>query len=572
MKQTCKHCRQQFEITDSDFAFYEKISPMFGGKKEMIPPPTLCPDCRQQRRLAFRNERGLFHRKCNLTGKQIIAMYPPDSPYKIYEAKEWYGDAWDPLQYGRDFDFSRPFFEQFNELKLRVPRMSIVQQRVMENSEYCNRASDCKNCHLIFSSSCCEDCYYGTGIEDSKDCIDCHDIHRCELCYECIDSFDCYRSAWLQACKNCSESSFLNSCIGCKNCLFCTNLQQKQYCIFNKQYTKEQYEQERTQTLLSRNSVVKTLQGQFKNLKDHMIIKERFGSGNEDVSGDFLDQCKNTHASFECRDLEDCKYLQSVVGAKDCMDYSYWGRDSELMYEVQGAGYNCRNIVLSCKCWDNIQNLTYCDICMHSDNLFGCIGLRHKRYCIFNKQYTKEQYEELVPKIIAHMRKDGGGDAMNPSSTSGSWGEFFPAELSHFGYNQTVAQDYFPLTEKEVKRRSWKWQQDEQEEQNYLGPPVQLPDDSRDATDDICQKILLCNVTGKPFKIIPQELKFYREMKVPLPKKCPDERHRERLALRNPRKLWERKCMKCGEAIQTTYAPQRKEIVYCERCYLQTVY
>ena len=29
---------------------------------------------------------------------------------------------------------------------------------------------------------------------------------------------------------------------------------------------------------------------------------------------------------------------------------------------------------------------------------------------------------------------------------TGEWGEFFPSSLSPFGYNETVAQEYFPLT------------------------------------------------------------------------------------------------------------------------------
>jgi hypothetical protein len=34
------------------------------------------------------------------------------------------------------------------------------------------------------------------------------------------------------------------------------------------------------------------------------------------------------------------------------------------------------------------------------------VGLHDKSYCILNKQYTKEEYEELVPKIIEKMMKD----------------------------------------------------------------------------------------------------------------------------------------------------------------------
>jgi hypothetical protein len=37
--------------------------------------------------------------------------------------------------------------------------------------------------------------------------------------------------------------------------------------------------------------------------------------------------------------------------------------------------------------------------------------------------------------------------------SAGEWGEFFPTELSTFGYNETAANEYFPMTEKEVKTK-----------------------------------------------------------------------------------------------------------------------
>jgi uncharacterized protein YbaR (Trm112 family) len=96
---SCKHCNTSFPITDKDLEFYEKISPVFAGKKYSIPTPTLCPDCRQQRRLSFRNERKLYKRNCDATGKSIISIYSPDKPYKVYNQDFWLSDKWDPFSY-----------------------------------------------------------------------------------------------------------------------------------------------------------------------------------------------------------------------------------------------------------------------------------------------------------------------------------------------------------------------------------------------------------------------------------------------------------------------------------------
>jgi CxxC-x17-CxxC domain-containing protein len=103
-------------------------------------------------------------------------------------------------------------------------------------------------------------------------------------------------------------------------------------------------------------------------------------------------------------------------------------------------------------------------------------------------------------------------------------------------------------------------------------PASKLPDNILDIPDDILNRAIECEVTKKPFKIIKQELEFYRKHNLPIPKRHPDQRHLDRMNLRNPRKLFDRKCDKCGKDIKTTYSPDRNEIVYCEECYNKEVY
>ena len=175
-------------------------------------------------------------------------------------------------------------------------------------------------------------------------------------------------------------------------------------------------------------------------------------------------------------------------------------------------------------------------------------------------QYTKEEYESLAGQIIEHMQK------------TGEWGEYFPLSMCPYGYNETNAVDYFPLSKKQAVGAGFAWRDETEKQETYLGPPPAVPDDIADVGDDICEKILVCDVTGKPFKVIPQELKFYRFMGISLPHRCFEQRHKDRIAKRNPRHLWTRACAKCSKQIQTTYAPDRPETVYCEDCYLSTVY
>ena len=106
-----------------------------------------------------------------------------------------------------------------------------------------------------------------------------------------------------------------------------------------------------------------------------------------------------------------------------------------------------------------------------------------------------------------------------------------------------------------------------------------LPDNIKDVDDSILKEVIECNnannncAGSKVLRIIPQELKFYKKMNLPLPRLCPDCRHRERIKQRNPLKLWKRKCMNkgCDNTFETTYSPDRKEIIYCEECYNKEV-
>src|SRR3989344_8834739 len=112
----CQNCRQSFVIEPDDFGFYEKIE---------VPPPTRCPECRYQRRLANRNEWSFYKRTCSLCGKENISIYNPEYPGLVYCQTCWWSDKWDRYAYGREFDFSRPFFEQFQELRLKVPHIAM---------------------------------------------------------------------------------------------------------------------------------------------------------------------------------------------------------------------------------------------------------------------------------------------------------------------------------------------------------------------------------------------------------------------------------------------------------------
>ena len=234
MQQICAVSGKIFEITKSDEEFYKKMG---------IPPPKLCPEERQRRRLVWQNMHHLYRRTCDATGKKIISNYAKNSNIKVFENSFWWSDNFDAKEFGKDFNFTRPFFEQFSELIQKVPHPNLNTDYLFdENSDFCNFAGIQKNCYLVFHATSNEDCLFGTGIKKCRNVSDCFNAFESELLYECTDCIKCYDVKFSQNCQNCSESWFLANCVGCNYCFGCTNLRQKEYHLFNKKVGKSEFE------------------------------------------------------------------------------------------------------------------------------------------------------------------------------------------------------------------------------------------------------------------------------------------------------------------------------------------
>ncbi len=243
--QVCQNCKKDFEIRDEDLVFYDQIK---------VPSPLYCPDCRMQRRLAFRNERILYKRACDLCKKDGVSLYPKGTPFPVYCHQCWWGDGWDPIVYKMDYDKSKPFLEQFGELKNKVPRISLLVIDSI-NSDYTNNAGDNKNCYLIFAAENNEDCMYSRLVHHCKTSIDCVSTYESELCYECVDCKKCFRCLFSERLQDCIEILFSFDMRNCQNCIFCTNGRNLNYCIENVQYTKEEYEKKKAEILAKYESI-----------------------------------------------------------------------------------------------------------------------------------------------------------------------------------------------------------------------------------------------------------------------------------------------------------------------------
>lgn len=570
----CKSCKKEFEITQDDFNFFKKID---------VPPPTWCPHCRFVRKLTFINQRLLYKSICGYCKKSIISMYDSKTPFPVWCVKCHLSDVWDGRDYGIEYDFSKTFFEQFKELKYSIPHRSLDQnERNGEGCDYSNLCYTSKDVYLSFDTIASEHIKYSSHVfKLNKNCMDSLLIKANDKGYELVQAISNYNSSFLIESDQCIESHFLYDCTNCVNCCLSSNLRNKSNVFMNKQLSKEEYKKAIAEIKLDTYSGQSQAKKEFEALVRNSIHRFAHIKNSVNSTGDFLENaknCINCYGVEGSENLKNCFFSMNSL-AHDSQDLIMTGSGSE-SYECTNSGRGMNRVVLSFSCGSGCSEVYYCDGCRGCTNCFGCVSLINKKYCIFNKQYTKEEYFELIEKIKKHMDEMPYVDKIGRVY---GYGECFPAELSSFAYNESSAFDEEPFSKEEVLAQGYKWR--EREPRSYV-PTIQvenLPESIRDVSDSICEEIIECLGKGKEalctlaFRILPDELTFYRQMNLPVPRYCPNCRYYDRRKWINPFKFYSRECMcelehhrhgeKCEVEFETMYAPNRPEIIYCKDCY-----
>lgn len=521
-----------------------------------VPSPENSPEDRMRDLMAWRNEWKLYRRKCDQSGQEIISAYAPDSPFKVYKNDIWWGDSWDATTYGRDYDFSRPFFDQFADLQKVVPRegTSIFNS---ENCDFNGHVRTSRNCYLSSLVVDCENAMYSYFLNKNTDIMDCNYMINSTLCYECNQMENGYNVVMSEESQNISDAYFCYQLRGCDHCMFSNNLANKSYYLYNKPCTKEEFEEAKKKYINGSYTAWKSGLAEYERIKSTAIRRATTKINCENSTGDHLFNSRNCIDSYEGKESEDVQFAVSFHQSKNIYSaYSAGWPACELVYYSAVSRGSMR--LKFCYYTFYSNDLTYCDSSSNSENCFGSIGMRHKKYCILNKQYSKEEYEALIPKIIDHMK------------STGEWGKFFPHSLSPFAYNETSANDFMSLSEAEATSQGWRWR--EKEHAEYKPASIaELPDDINQVSETITKELLACETCGKNYRIIPQELTFYKNISLPLPHFCPTCRNAKRIASNNPRSLRDDICSNCKSPIQTTYPTNHSETVYCDSCYLEEI-
>ncbi len=502
----CDITRKEFIVTEAEqehIRTFEELHPLL--KKGDIPLPKIHPLEHLRQMHSYVTLTSLFESKSVLSQKSQITRYNPELGYKVCTYEEFWDDNLDNVQFGQEYDFDRPFFEQWNELMHQVYMQPLVQINC-ENSSYVDSSSNLKNCYMCFGVGESEDCLYVVKSRyplKNKDCIDCVGIIQCELCYACVDSDNCYACQHCQDCVNCSDLFCSYDLIGCKNCFGCFGLRRKEFCIFNKQVTQKEYK-----------TFLKSLDlGDYQVRSEQIKKCEEFiaNSGHqshqikqsENATGDYLSHCRNIVDCYLGDNLEDCGYSTGAYGKDGWRSELYHGElayNSAVLFGRLGFGNSIHT---------GSENF-YSYMIFNCDSCFGCAMLKKKSYCILNKQYTKAEYFELIPRIIAHMKQ------------TGEWGQFLPPQYAPHYYEESQSYDwYMPISAANTKERGYRIRPGEIEPTEISGAvkATELPMNSKEInSDEILRLTIKCSTTGKAYRFTRKEIDFYQKHHIPLPR------------------------------------------------------
>lgn len=154
----------------------------------------------------------------------------------------------------------------------------------------------------------------------------------------------------------------------------------------------------------------------------------------------------------------------------------------------------------------------------------------------------------------------------------GEYGEFFSPELSPFPYRISEAMSWLGYDDISVAGE-YGYRMDDVPKSEDVATSSDISRESvasdiAEVGDDILEKTLV-DKNGKRFRVVPNELAFYRANRIPIPEvhySTRIEEKRKRMGAITF-SLHDRTCMKCGAAISSAYAPGDARIVYCEACY-----
>ncbi len=434
----------------SDLAPVDKVDPLTGEtwhmdqnyidrcRKWNVPPSKYAPFTRMRIIASWGSGPDLWYKPHFETEKPMLSCTGPDTLVPVVPDKEYWSKNYG-IEAATDYDVSQPFFDQLAQVVSQVP----IGSSLAYNSENCigNGFSNCVNTFIVCGTYNATDSWYVLRSKVVERCTDAVFLEQCE------DSFSCSMSVRINNCQqvfdsiDCFNSAFLFDCRNCENCFCSTNLRRKSYVFMNEQLTKDEYEKRMAEVNLSCNSTFQKYKEEFHRIiKEQAFWPENFNVNSSDCEGDYLIDCVRSSGYFATANTDVTDVWFSFNNEK--CETVVIGNDSQDVYHICVA-LACQNTKFSyvpARC----LNVEYCIRCNDCEDCFGCVGLQHKKFHIFNKEYSEEEYWQRLDELKCAMLDRG------------EYGEWFPNALNpqhpEYSFGSIVA----PLSRQELDKRGIK--------------------------------------------------------------------------------------------------------------------
>lgn len=500
----CRVSGSTFLVSEAELDILDRLTsrnPYFG---EPFSAPDLSPAECVRRCIGFANLRYLFHAKSCVSGQSVLTRYNPLDGYRTSTVEEFWTDQVDNTAVGRPYDFHRPFFVQLGELMRDVVHIPLNNSNC-ESSAFVNGARNVRRCYLCFSVVDSEDCFYCVSQYSGTDNVLCVGTNRCRYCYAGVDIDSCYE------CQHCSDCDGCNGCFGCvdcrscESCVGCVGLERARFCVFNKQLTEQDY----------RRFMQERDPGSWRIRQVLLADVSRFVSGisqkpsrmiaADGCNGSYIRRSHNLSNCYHSAECRDCSGLVVGLSSQDC--WKGYAVTSELCYN--SGVVSAQNVAYSYGAWD-AESVWYCyNVFGHCRDCFGCAALRGNSYCILNKQYSKSEYFELLPRIAQHMK------------STGEWGEFPHPSIAPHSYEESWIPNFMEdIDIQERVRRGYRSREPQIDipAAAEIDPGV-IPDHIAECdVESLAGSVLRCPESGQRFNLQKRELEFYLRFSIPVPR------------------------------------------------------
>ena len=547
------HCEGTFTIESEDIEFLKMLR---------VPAPTLCPTCRRIRRFTHMGVMRLFKRSCDAPGhgEQVISIFPQECPFPVYDYDYTVSDAFEPFDFGVDYAPGTSPLAQLFSVRKTFPLPAFINRDGSSvNCEYSNGGRSSKNCYYTSGAFGSENVWYSGLVNKSKEVMSSRAINDCDTIYEVLGGKSLYKTSFAFFSNDCSDSTLIFDCRNCTNCFGCVNLRNKSNCIFNEQKTKEEYDAFMAANTPLSHAALQEHKERFWKLVKALPANASRNVSSENVSGVLIENSRNAFDATDSKRAEHVRHVDGALTHKDSMDILFSG-GSELLYETTNVGSSSSRVKFSISSKFTTDS-EFVFNSMNISNCFMCFGLQGKSYCVLNRQYSPEEYWPLVDSIKTEML------------AGGEYGEHPDMRFSAQCYNFSLGGLYYPLPGETVRKLGgfFAAEPDTNVGSLELVPASELPDTIAEVDDSILGKAIICEETGRPFRIIPTELAFYRKLGVPLPRVHPNVRLDRVYRFSPTGTRFYASCAKCGKDVQSIYDPKDGYLLYCESCYQKEV-